>query len=546
MTMTRLLASCVVTAAILATAASAQLGGVLRRGKKEEPAGAKGGVEAAFNKETYTNLLNYAEGVYNQREAFRFAVDRKYESTVREHSDRAREVNLSAKSEIVFVLEDRYRKFSGLYDNLLMQDVVNNIGQEVVPKWADRLVTFKIIADPVPRAEAISTGTVYVTTGLVAMMDNKAQLAYVLGHEAAHVVKDHWKTRVKIELAKELWAAETEENKRNMQSWGTLVGTAVGAAAGAAGGRTVGTAALGGGIGAMAGYAVATYLMPPPRFDVEWNRFEEDEADQIAAESLLDVKLDVRQVPDLYARMDKLALRDDRVGMGFWGSRGRMKERLEQVRAFVQEKIKPSDTLLGSDAEFRTLIAELKRDNGIFAYYQDMLDMSRSNLEQAAAVRNADPNTLYYYGKILKATARTDEERAKALKQFEQAMQRDDTNHVYGAYLHTAISLVDGSSTDKARVKDYLEQYVDRYGEAFRSVNSSRRDLPPHMDTLVDYLRRAGINRWKFSDPPRMVNAAASEAPPVAVVPVSNTTTVTPPAPVQEEKKRGPTPAKKK
>ena len=44
---------------------------------------------------------------------------------------------------------------------------------------------------------------------------------------------------------------------------------------------------MGGGIGAMAGYAVATYLMPPPRFDVEWNRFEEDEADQIAFADVL-------------------------------------------------------------------------------------------------------------------------------------------------------------------------------------------------------------------------------------------------------------------
>lgn len=524
----------------------AQIPNPLSRGKKSNSASTTG-VEPAFNKEAYLNLVHYAEGIYNQREAFRFMVDREYEEQVRKDASKAHFINLHPTSEIIFVLEDRYRQFSGLYDNLLMQDVVNKIGQEVVPKWADRLVTFKVLADPVPRAEAISTGTVYVSTGLVAMMDNKAQLAYVLAHEAAHVVKDHWKTRAKVRLAKSMWEAEAEENKRNMQAWGTLVGMGVGAASGAAGGRTAGTATFGMAVGGIAGNAIASYLIQSPSFDVEWNRIEEDEADEIANETLLEMKLDVRQIPAMYVAMDKMALRNTQSEMGFWGSRGRMKERLEKVRAFIQEKIKPDETLIGSNPEFRTLIAELKRDNGILAYYQDMLDMARANLEQAASVRNPDPNTLYYYGKILKATARTDEERAKALKQFELAMQRDKANHVYGAYLHTAVSLVDGTSTDKARVKDYLEEYVDRYSEAKRADRRSTNDLPPHMDTLADYLHRAGIENWKFSDAPKQRAASNDETVPAQIKQVSapaQPAVVTPPPPAPEEKKRA-TPKKK-
>lgn len=61
------------------------------------------------------------------------------------------------------------------------------------------------------------------------MLDNEAQLAYVLGHELAHVYKNHSKTKTIMKMA------EPEYNERQMRKaalWAAALG-GVGAAIGA-------------------------------------------------------------------------------------------------------------------------------------------------------------------------------------------------------------------------------------------------------------------------------------------------------------------------
>ncbi|OZC04249.1 M48 family metalloprotease [Rubricoccus marinus] len=51
--------------------------------------------------------------------------------------------------------------------------------------------TFRVLDSPVVNAFALPGGYVYVTRGLMAHLDNEAQLAMVLGHEIGHVVAQH-------------------------------------------------------------------------------------------------------------------------------------------------------------------------------------------------------------------------------------------------------------------------------------------------------------------------------------------------------------------
>src|SRR6202035_616763 len=98
--------------------------------------------------------------------------------------------------------------YGQLYNNPMLQRYLNAIGQRLVPKDSPNIYSFKILLDPIPKAESFSTGTVLVSTGLIAMLDNEAQLAYVLGHEIAHVERNHFyeATRMRVieaELNKE-------------------------------------------------------------------------------------------------------------------------------------------------------------------------------------------------------------------------------------------------------------------------------------------------------------------------------------------------------
>src|SRR5262249_48529174 len=101
----------------------------------------------------------------------------------------------------------------------------------------------------------------------------------------------------------------------------------------------------------------------------------------------------------------------------------------------IKAKIEAGE-LIGSSAEFATVMAELKRDNGLRAYYYDMFQMSRDNLEESLLIRSNDPFTHLYYGKVLKLTARSSGEKRRALSEFVQAIELDKRSVVAEPHLY--------------------------------------------------------------------------------------------------------------
>ena len=90
----------------------------------------------------------------------------------------------------------------GLYDNPELAAYIDSLGQllvgvshfnrETTPtEYQDTPFTFRVLNSPVVNAFALPGGYVYVTRGLLAHMDNEAQLMLVLGHEIAHVAARH-------------------------------------------------------------------------------------------------------------------------------------------------------------------------------------------------------------------------------------------------------------------------------------------------------------------------------------------------------------------
>ena len=50
---------------------------------------------------------------------------------------------------------------------------------------------FLVLREPMVNAFALPNGSIYITTGLLALLENEAQLAGILGHEAAHIYERH-------------------------------------------------------------------------------------------------------------------------------------------------------------------------------------------------------------------------------------------------------------------------------------------------------------------------------------------------------------------
>jgi predicted Zn-dependent protease len=111
---------------------------------------------------------------------------------------------VTGKSDFVLVSESeeieqgrRYHKqiiaSYGVYEDPVLQQYVNSIGQELAAKShrAHLEFTFTVLDSPEINAFALPGGYVYITRGIMAYLDSKAELAGVLGHEIGHVTARH-------------------------------------------------------------------------------------------------------------------------------------------------------------------------------------------------------------------------------------------------------------------------------------------------------------------------------------------------------------------
>jgi len=84
-------------------------------------------------------------------------------------------------------------EFGGVYDEGEIGFWAAEIGARLVRNagGADQSYTFTVLDSPVVNAFALPGGYVYVTRGLIALMNTEAELAGVLGHEIGHVTARH-------------------------------------------------------------------------------------------------------------------------------------------------------------------------------------------------------------------------------------------------------------------------------------------------------------------------------------------------------------------
>ncbi|MBX6363132.1 MAG: M48 family metalloprotease [Gemmatimonadetes bacterium] len=81
----------------------------------------------------------------------------------------------------------------GLVDNDALQQYVQRVGADLArgTERPNLPWTFRVVDDPTPNAFALPGGYIFVTRGLMGLMQNEAELASVLGHEIGHVTARH-------------------------------------------------------------------------------------------------------------------------------------------------------------------------------------------------------------------------------------------------------------------------------------------------------------------------------------------------------------------
>ncbi len=113
---------------------------------------------------------------------------------------------MDAKDEIKIGAEEHPKMleaFGGTYDDRALAAYVNAIGQRMVAKseLPDLKFQFFVLNDDTVNAFALPGGYVYISRGLVALAEDEAELAGVIGHEIGHVTARHSAQRYSSAMA---------------------------------------------------------------------------------------------------------------------------------------------------------------------------------------------------------------------------------------------------------------------------------------------------------------------------------------------------------
>ncbi|HVQ37035.1 MAG TPA: M48 family metalloprotease [Pyrinomonadaceae bacterium] len=467
--------------------------------KKEEDRKSKEAKVRATEAKKYQTLSEFAEDLYASDPEFKDQVEDAYLDLQSRHASEAYQINISHSKELLTTENEgevlKLRR--SLYDNPRVQEYVNRLGQQIVPDDSEKLYAFKITVNPIPQAYTLSTGTVLISTGMISLLDNEAQLAYVLAHELAHVYKDHWRIKVMMPFAEAEYNRKQEKKRAMWAGILTLAGAGVGGAIG--GGNGAGIGAL---VGLGAGLAVGSYYSR--KIALDWNLAQENEADDFALKATLGKSFDIQEVPRLYANMAQVSRVDNRIQLGFLGMRSRIKERTDyaqrviagSLQAQYQEAVK-ANKVKGTSPEFNMIMSELKRDNGIEAFYFDMFQMAKMNLQQSIALRSDDPLTAYYYGRVMKQVGRTKEDLDLAQQSLLKAISLDIRHDIPEVQLHRALLLMDTKdSASNAEAVAALKIYITAYEQKRATSISNDGLLPPNVDVLYGYMRLLGEKTW--------------------------------------------------
>ncbi|HZI18835.1 MAG TPA: M48 family metalloprotease [Pyrinomonadaceae bacterium] len=493
--------------------------------KKEEEKKGKEEKERAKETKKYNTLKDFSEDLYASNFEYRDQVDEQFLELQGHHAREAYYINNNNRVDAVKTGRDsrgddllELRRV--LYDNPRVAEYINRLGQRLVPEDSDKLYTFKVTVNPIPTAYTLSTGTVLISSGMVSLLDNEAQLAYVLAHELAHVHRDHWKLKVMMDEAQD----EYNRKQENKARWrGALIGLAAGAALGAAAGAGAGDTARVAYYGMSLGQDIAVRYAK--RLNVDWHTLQEDEADDFALKLVLANGYDAQEVPKLYDTLARVARSDARMQLGFLGNRGRIRQRSEfsqrQLKGALSGKYQEllaAGKLLGTSPEFSLIMAELKRDNGIEAFQYDMLSMAKANLQQAHTLRSDDPLATYYYARVLKQVGRTPEELTQAQQLILSAIRLDTRQNIPEIQLHRAMLLIDSKEPgQQAEAVDSLKKYVTAYQKKRIEERNTDTTLPGNIDIIYDYMRLLGEKSWRAPSAQPVLAGGVPTAPPPAL-----------------------------
>jgi predicted Zn-dependent protease len=337
--------------------------------------------------------------------------------------------------------EQRAFESSGLiYPDQALEDYLNQIAAKLQPQPADPKIRVKVLKNTRLNAFAYPNGMIYIHSGLLARMDNEAQLAAVLGHEITHCTQRHALRafrKVKDQPALLRAVQHTLSKTRSLQDMARFMG-------------------ISGAIAAVSGHI----------------RELEAEADRMGIELMVRAGYDPREALFIFDQMIS-EIEQEGFEEPVFGSQPTVRQRVVHLQNLIdaQYPYKVSETL--NTKIFLAKLARLFLDNVELDIRQGRFQAATSGVEKHLRIKPDDSRAYFLLGEIYRQRQQ-DGDMLKALAYYDRAVSLDPNF----AAPHKAIGLIhykEGRRTlarkffescmqlapdspDKAYIQGYLKQ----------------------------------------------------------------------------------------
>jgi beta-barrel assembly-enhancing protease len=304
--------------------------------------------------------------------------------------------------------------------------------------------TLRVLRDPTPNAFAMPNGRIYVHTGLLARLDNEAQLAMILGHEMAHVTTRHYARGVTREAQDPLSPTAN-----------VLLGRGLRLAT----------------VAATQGYG----------------RAFEREADADGMASLVRAGYDPQEAPKVFELLGQVSAARGSLETFLLADQSFLIDRVATTRLLLQTQypaVATAPDTVQNTQQFRVRLHAVLRENGRLDLQAGRFTLAAEQLDRALALTPNDPIAQLYYGDLYRLQSQRSRDAAdktvleqRALERYERAAALDPTyadpfrqlgflyyqqkNNTRAREAFEKYLLLAHDGPDAQRVKEYLAE-LDR------------------------------------------------------------------------------------
>ena len=316
--------------------------------------------------------------------------------------------------------DQRAFESSGLiYPDQALEDYLNQIAAKLQPQPADPKIRVKVLKNTRLNAFAYPNGMIYIHSGLLARMDNEAQLAAVLGHEITHCTQRHALRafrKVKDQPALLRAVQHTLSKTRSLQDMARFMG-------------------ISGAIAAVSGHI----------------RELEAEADRMGIELMVRAGYDPREALFIFDQMIS-EIEQEGFEEPVFGSQPTVRQRVVHLQNLIdaQYPYKVSETL--NTKIFLAKLARLFLDNVELDIRQGRFQAATSGVEKHLRIKPDDSRAYFLLGEIYRQRQQ-DGDMLKALAYYDRAVSLDPNF----AAPHKAIGLIHYKEGRRTLARKFFE-----------------------------------------------------------------------------------------